>query len=270
MIEKKYKRGLGVNNNMLKRIKSIIKNRYWDKLLELQYGRDIVVLFAGEYVENKKLDSVSVLDIGLGKATDILNIKDFLSLHNKNLQIYMYGLEFYEPNIVNAKKHGVSVCRFDLERDEMPFENASIDIIVMNQVLEHTKEWYFIFKEVNRVLKKDGICIIGLPNLVSWHERARLLLGKHPNCLDAKGPHIRGVVAKNFIEFVEQKGLFKSSKVHGRYFYGILNYKANLFFSKLFPTLCVSNFIVLTKIKDDDFSKILDDSFLETNFYRGK
>ncbi|PHS40068.1 MAG: hypothetical protein COB07_04960 [Sulfurovum sp.] len=255
---------------MIKSIKSIIKNRYWNKLIELQYGRDIVVLFAQEYVNSRMLNEVSILDIGLGKSTDILNIKNSLCQNNENLQLNMYGLEFYEPNIIHAKKNGISVHSFDLERDKMPFEDGSMDIIVMNQVLEHTKEWYYIFKEVNRVLKKDGICIVGLPNLVSWHERVRLFLGKHPNCLDAKGPHIRGIVAKNFIDFVEQKGLFKSSKVHGRYFYGILNYKANLFFSKLFPTLCVSTFFVLRKIKDDDFSKILDDKFLETNFYREK
>ena len=182
----------------------------------------------------------------------------------------MYGLEFYEPNIIHAKKHGISVHSFDVERDEMPFEDNSMDIIIMNQVLEHTKEWYYIFTEVNRVLKKDGICIVGLPNLVSWHERVRLLFGKHPNCLDAKGAHIRGVVMNNFIQFVEQKDLFKSSKIHGRYFYGILNYKVNLFFSKLFPTMCVSNFVCLNKIKDGDFTKILDDRILETNFYRGE
>ena len=254
---------------MIKSIKSIIKNRYWDKLMELQYGRDIVVLFAQDYVY-KMLSEVSILDIGLGKSTDILNIRNSLTRHNDNIPLHMHGLEFYEPNIIHAEKHGISVHSFDLERDEMPFEDGSMDIIVMNQVLEHTKEWYCIFKEVNRVLKKDGICIVGLPNLASWHERVRLLLGKHPNCLDAKGPHIRDVVMNNFIQFVEQNSLFKSSKIYGRYFYGILNYKANLFFSKLFPAMCVSIFVYLNKIKKGDFTKILDNNFLETNFYRGK
>jgi len=247
-----------------------IKDKYWDKLMELQYGRDIVVLFAQEYVNSRMLGEVSILDIGLGKAIDMLNIKNSLFEHNENLQIHMYGLEFYEPNIIHAEQHGINVHSFDVERDEMPFADGCMDIIVMNQVLEHTKEWYYIFTEVNRVLKKGGICIVGLPNLVSWHERVRLLFGKHPNCLDAKGAHIRGVVMNNFIQFVEQKGLFKSSKIHGRYFYGILNYKVNLFFSKLFPTMCVSNFIYLTKIKDGDFTRILDEKLLETNFYRGE
>ena len=250
------------------KIKQYIKNRYWSKLMELQYGRELIVELSTSYSKNKSTDEISVLDVGLGNATDILNIDN--AIKNQKKKTKLYGLEFYEPNIINAEKNGIEVYSFDLEKDLMPFSNNSIDIIVMNQVLEHTKEWYFIFKEVNRVLKDDGICIIGLPNLVSWHERVRILFGKYPYCLDAKGPHLRGVVMQNFIEFVEQRGLFTSSKIYGRYFYGILNSKINLFFSKIFPTLCVSNFICIQKVKSGDFTEILDNQFLETNFYRGE
>lgn len=248
-------------------IKSKIKERYWPALMELQYGRDVIVSFAEKYASEHGNGMINILDVGLGQAIDILNIKNILEARNKSYRLY--GLEYYEPNIINAEKNGIKVYSFDLEKDMMPFEDGSMDIIVMNQVLEHTKEWYFIFKEVNRVLKQSGICIIGVPNLVSWHERVRLLFGKHPNCLDLKGPHVRGVVMKNFIEFIEQNNLFKSSEIYGRYFYGILNYRANLFASKVFSSLCVSNFLYITKLKSGDFSKILDEHFLETNFYRG-
>ena len=253
---------------IFQRLKSSIKRRYWPVLTELQFGREVVVSLTREYVRaHPEKTSVTVLDVGLGRAVDMLNIKSMLEEEGRTFRLL--GLEAYGPNVEHAEAHGIEVFRFDLESEKMPFEDASVDIVVMNQILEHTKEWYFIFDEVARVLRKGGICIVGVPNLVSWHERVRLLFGKHPFCLDLKGAHIRGIVMKNFIEFVEQGGIFKSGKIYGTYMYGVLNPTLNKWLCRYLPTLCVTNFVVLRKEKEGRFSDILDSVFLETNFYRG-
>lgn len=90
--------------------------------------------------------------MGLGEGTDLRNIKKVL----KGKILNLYGLESYIPNVKKAKENGIEVSIFDLERERFPYENRSIDIIIANQVLEHTKEIIWILSEVSRILKWRG------------------------------------------------------------------------------------------------------------------
>jgi predicted SAM-dependent methyltransferase len=68
----------------------------------------------------------------------------------------------------------------NIERDSLPFEPNSIDLIIANQVLEHTKEVFWIFDQVFRALKVGGHFLVGVPNVASLHNRLLLLAGVHP------------------------------------------------------------------------------------------
>ncbi len=255
---------------MFKLVKKKIKDRYWSGLYELQYGRETVKKLAFDHIETSPLKRINILDVGLGFGTDILNIKNMMDKHNQHLDINMYGVESYPPYIEQARENNINIYSVDIEKDKLPSTDNFFDIIIINQVLEHTKDWYWIFKEINRVLKDGAICIIGVPNMASWNERIRLLAGKQPNNMRLTGPHIRGITSNDFINFIETGQYFQQVDFKGSYFYGIFNVTLNNFVSKLFPTLCVSIFFSVKKIKHGDFTEILDKNFLETNFYRGK
>ena len=250
---------------MLKNLKNMIKERYRDDIVRLQYGRDIIKDWSIEYLKNK--DNIKILDIGLGEGNDLLNIKASLN-NSKNIEFY--GVETYEPYLIKAREMGIEVFQVDIERERVPIDNNFFDIVIANQVLEHTKEWYFIIDEINRILKLNGILIIGVPNLASWHERLNLLFGRQPYNLDLLGPHIRGITHNNFISFIENGEGFKLIESKGSYIYGIFwSIKLNNLICKVFPKLCVSLFFKFKKIKNIDFIKNLDKKFLETNFYKG-
>jgi SAM-dependent methyltransferase len=53
---------------------------------------------------------------------------------------------------------------FDIEKDCMKNENESVDFITMNAVIEHIKNPDNIFKEINRVLKNNGLVFVRTPN----------------------------------------------------------------------------------------------------------
>ena len=205
----------------------------------------------------------------MGFGTDILNVKEIIDLKTEGIELNMYGVESYLPYINKAKSNGINIYSMDIERDKIPSQDGFFDIIIINQVLEHTKDWYWIFQEINRVLKVGGVCIVGVPNMASWHERIRLLFGKQPNNMRLTGPHVRGITAKDFISFIETENYFINIQFSGSYFYGIFNVTFNKFMAKLFPTFCVSIFFSIEKIKDGNFTDILETNFLETNFYRG-
>lgn len=47
---------------------------------------------------------------------------------------------------------------------ELPFSNNTFDYIVLNQVIEHVDERAALFREVRRVLKRDGVVLLSFPN----------------------------------------------------------------------------------------------------------
>lgn len=50
-----------------------------------------------------------------------------------------------------------------------PFLDGEFDTVVSTQVLEHVENPWLMLKEITRVLKKDGVCILTVPFLVPYH-----------------------------------------------------------------------------------------------------
>lgn len=60
----------------------------------------------------------------------------------------------------------------------LPFPDASFDIVICTEVVEHVTETRQLVNEINRVLKKEGKLILSTPNLVSLGNRLGLVFGK--------------------------------------------------------------------------------------------
>lgn len=61
-----------------------------------------------------------------------------------------------------------------------PFRDASFDLVVSNQVIEHVVETDHFVREAFRVLKPGGRAIVATENLASWHNVFALVLGYDP------------------------------------------------------------------------------------------
>lgn len=148
---------------------------------KLNYGRHIIELFL-----QKSLPFDTVLDVAAGKGNDLTNAKKL----NKDAKLF--GIEYYKPNVLELGKIGINVAQIDIECDNFPFRNESIDIIICNQIIEHVKEIFWIMHEISRILAKGGKLIIGVPNLASFHNRLLLLFGQQSTCIQLFSAHIRG------------------------------------------------------------------------------
>jgi len=127
--------------------------------LNLLYSflRNIAIKKKYSLISKHKMDG-KILDIGCGTG-------EFLNYFNKKGWVTL-GVEPAEtPRKFAAAKYGLSV--FDESHlEKIPSE--SFDIITMWHVLEHVSELNERLDEVKRILKKDGILIIALPNSKSW------------------------------------------------------------------------------------------------------
>jgi SAM-dependent methyltransferase len=239
---------------------SILAKTYY-----LNYGREIIADWCKESTDITGNDTIRILDLGCGPAADLLNVKK--TLPDKNLELF--GIESYEPHVEQAKQSGINVLQLDIERQSIPVERDFFDIVIANQIIEHTKEIFWIFSEISRTLKKGGRVIVGVPNLLSMHNRVMMFFGQQPISIELLGPHVRGFTVPGFKKFVEADDYFKVLKIRGSNIYPFPP-SASKLLSRLFPTFSVGLFFLIRRqIKEGNFIQVLDTRFYETPFYRG-
>lgn len=252
-----------MKESMMKRIMNYFAVKI-QKNADLRYGREFITEFASKAFTDRGGKYI-ILDIGAGEGIDLGNI-------NKRINskiIRMYGVESYLPNCKVLDKKGIGTIEIDIEKERLPFEDASVDLIIANQIIEHTKEIFWIFSEISRVLKPGGKCVVGIPNLASFHNRIMLFLGIQPPCIDTVGPHVRGFTHNSFKDFIELDGYFE-----------ILDYKASNFYPfppklsnrlcKVFPKCGVALFFYIARTnKKGLYIDVLKQRFFETPYYTG-
>ena len=106
-----------------------------------------------EYITNKK-----VLDIacGEGYGTNLM-AKD---------ATFVYGVDIDAETVTAAQKKytGSNLSYLVGQADKIPLEDASVDVVVSFETIEHHDKHTEMMLEIKRVLKKEGIVIISTPD----------------------------------------------------------------------------------------------------------
>lgn len=189
------------------------------------YGPHIIDRFARQVPEVR-----TVVDLGAGRARDLGIVKD---AHPSARTIAIEGGHEY-ARALEGKVDEVHVL--DIERDRLPFANESIDLVIANQVLEHTKEVFWIFHEVTRSLKVGGHFLFGVPNVASLHNRLLLPFGVHPTQAKMCSAHVRCFSKRDTVRFLESvfPGGYRVTGFAGSQFFP-LPARAARVASRLFP-----------------------------------
>jgi SAM-dependent methyltransferase len=83
--------------------------------------------------------------------------------------------------IENIKSTDISGYYCDVEKEGLPFEDGTFDLVFFGDVIEHLLHSpKKILSEIHRVLKKGGVCVATTPNSVRLTARLKLLIG-HSN-----------------------------------------------------------------------------------------
>lgn len=231
---------------------------------KLNYGRDHVKYFAQKYKDNYQHSDYQIVDLGAGLGADLENISSIFGDLAK-----LYALEYYPPYQEKLTKDGVKVFSIDVERDKLPFADASIDIVIVNQVLEHTKDVFWILSEIVRVLRSDGIIIIGVPNLASLHNRIGLLFGMQPTSIETLSGHVRGFTLPGLRRMCERNEYLNFQERLGCNFYPFPEKVAKIL-EKTLPNFSFGMLVCFTRTKKiGSYLEVLEQDFYETSYFRG-
>ena len=141
------------------------KDYFTQERRELSRIREKHILKTIRKLKNRK-EKGRLLDIGCAEG-------EFLKLVEENTNLEPFGVDISEYAAEQAKSKGLNVkC---CESVEASFEDEYFDVITMRHVLEHVHDPLQTIKEMNRILKKDGILIIEVPNSKYMLFKARLV-----------------------------------------------------------------------------------------------
>lgn len=109
----------------------------------------------------KEIQGKTILDIGAGSGGKT-------TFYALNGATRVTGIDVEEGFITQARGFASSKNARDIDfivanAEEMPFEDASFDVCIMNDVFEHLSKPEVVLREVNRVLKPHGKVFLNSP-----------------------------------------------------------------------------------------------------------
>jgi len=110
----------------------------------------------------KPKDSQKALDVGCNRG--------FYCQMMTNLGYKTYGIDVSRADLFFAKgAEGKKTIHYrEASVEELPFGDSQFDLVLCSEVLEHVAHPQKGLAEIERVLKKDGVAIITMPNLMSY------------------------------------------------------------------------------------------------------
>ena len=89
------------------------------------------------------------------------------------------GVDADREALAAAKKLGIETHWADLD-EPLDFADASFDVVVAGELLEHLRDPHRIVDDVRRVLRPGGVFVASVPNAYRLKNRLRFLLGRGP------------------------------------------------------------------------------------------
>jgi len=111
-----------------------------------------------------------VLDLGCGDGA-------LLDLLRRERGCSGYGVEIADDNVLGCVKRGVDVIQLNLDEGLSMFGDASFDVVLQIDTLQHLRNAETMLRETARVGK---LGIVAFPNFAHWPNRLSVLRGRMP------------------------------------------------------------------------------------------
>jgi len=111
-----------------------------------------------------------VLDLGCGDG-------ELLALLQARRGCTGYGIELADANVLACVRRGVDVIQLNLEDGLALFDDASFDVVLQLDTLQHLRHTEAMLRETARV---GRIGIVSFPNFAHWPNRLHIAMGRMP------------------------------------------------------------------------------------------
>lgn len=88
-----------------------------------------------------------------------------------------YGIEIDDANVLACVQRGVNVIQLNLEDGLAMFDDASFDVVLQIDTLQHLRNAEVMLRETVRV---GRVGVVAFPNFAHWPNRLSILKGRMP------------------------------------------------------------------------------------------
>jgi methionine biosynthesis protein MetW len=131
------------------------------------------------------------------------------------------GVDISENAVRKAREHGLDARTIE-DASSLPFSDATFDLVLCAEVLEHVFQPQLVASEILRVLRPGALAIVTVPNVTHWRHRISFCFA---GCWDPYGydlsveqpwcdPHIRFFTNKTLQRMLTLAG-FDRVRVNG-------------------------------------------------------
>jgi len=111
-----------------------------------------------------------VLDLGCGDGAMLAHLQTTRGCSG-------YGIEIDDANVLACVQRGVNVIQLNLDEGLAMFDDASFDVVLQIDTLQHLRNAEVMLRETARV---GRIGIVAFPNFAHWPNRLSVLRGRMP------------------------------------------------------------------------------------------
>ena len=115
-------------------------------------------------------EGARVLDLGCGYGAMLAHLQATRGCSG-------YGVEIDDANVLACVKRGVNVIQLNLDEGLAMFDDASFDVVLQIDTLQHLRNAEVMLRETARV---GRIGIVAFPNFGHWPNRFSVLQGRMP------------------------------------------------------------------------------------------
>ena len=115
-------------------------------------------------------EGARVLDLGCGDGAMLAHLQATRGCSG-------YGVEIDDANVLACVKRGVNVIQLNLDEGLAMFDDASFDVVLQIDTLQHLRNAEVMLRETARVGRMG---IVAFPNFAHWPNRFSVLQGRMP------------------------------------------------------------------------------------------
>ena len=115
-------------------------------------------------------EGARVLDLGCGDGA-------LLDLLQRERGCSGYGVEIADGNVLKCIRRGVDVIQLNLDEGLAMFDDASFDVVLQLDTLQHLRNAEVMLRETARV---GRLGIVAFPNFAHWPNRLSIARGRMP------------------------------------------------------------------------------------------
>jgi SAM-dependent methyltransferase len=130
------------------------------------------------------LSGKRIVDLGLSRGLLLERFRRYAGVKLIGIEIDPAEIEHAQNRGLEPLQHYVNVFDGNVMTAQLPYEDASANVVLAGEILEHVVDTAGFLREIYRTLAPGGALVLSTPNIFWSKNRVRLLAGRYPDALE--------------------------------------------------------------------------------------